>query len=614
MKYEFLKKLPLFADLPVEDLDRICEMVEEVHLPASAELFAEGSEGDRAYIITNGEIEILKDSGGRKVLLAVRKSGDVIGEMSLLEASPRNAGVQARSDATLLAITHEQLNHLLNTSPSAARAMLNTVTARSRTMELMLRQSEKLAQVGTLAAGIAHELNNPAAAAQRGAEQLRQALGELQEALMELGVQSLTIQQKDTLKDLEAVAKERATSPLELDALERSDAENEVETWLEERDLSESWKYAPSLVSLGFNRERLASVGEVFAGPQLPIALLWLHANYTLQNLLEEIHMGMTQISGIVKSMKTYVFLDQAPVQEVDVHEGLNNTLVMLRSKLKEKNVIAKREFADGLPHIQAYGSELNQVWTNLIDNAIDAMEVEGQLLLRTRQEGDWVIVEVEDNGPGIPEAIQSKVFSPFFTTKTVGKGTGLGLNISYNIVLKHGGDIKLYSQPGRTRFEVFLPLNFEKGGSNAPLLSALNTPDDGELRKIYETTRTIAVVGLTAQPERPSHSVPAFLQKHGFRIIPVNPNLEEALGERAYPNLKEIPEPVDVVLIFRRSEAVLPVVNEAIQIGTRVVWMQEGIINETAAETARNAGLEVVMDTCMRAEYIRLIENFKDR
>jgi predicted CoA-binding protein len=179
---------------------------------------------------------------------------------------------------------------------------------------------------------------------------------------------------------------------------------------------------------------------------------------------------------------------------------------------------------------------------------------------------------------------------------------------------LKHGGDIKLYTQPGRTRFEVILPLNFEKGGSKTPILTTFTSPDDGELRQIYENTHTVAVVGASDQPERPSHSVPAYLQAHGFRILPVNPNLAEALGEKVYPNLKEIREPVDVVLIFRRSEAVPPVVNEAIQIGAQVVWMQEGIINETAAETARNAGLQVVMDTCMRAEYIRLMENLSDR
>jgi signal transduction histidine kinase len=521
-------------------------MVEDVHLPPGAELFAEGSSGDRAYIITEGEIEILKDSGGRKVLLAVRKTGDVIGEMSLLEASPRNASGRARTDATLLAITHQQLNQLLNTSPVRRAPCLNTVTARWRSMELMLRQSEKLAQVGTLAAGIAHELNNPAAAAQRGAEQLRQAIGDLQDALMDLGTQSLTVQQKEALKHLETIAKERASAPLEMDALERSDSEGEVEAWLEEQGVPEPWKYATSLVSLGFRPARLAGIAEDFPGPQFKTVLAWLNADFTLQNLLEEIHMGTSQISSIVKSMKTYVFLDQAPVQEVDVHEGLDNTLVMLRSKLKDKNVNVKREYAEGLPHIQAYGSELNQVWTNLIDNAIDAMNEQGEILLRTRQEGEWVIVEVEDNGPGISEEIQSKIFSPFFTTKPVGKGTGLGLNISYNIVLKHGGDIKLYSQPGHTRFEVILPLNFEKGGSNAPLLSTFTSRKMVSCAKFAEH-HTVAVVGL-GPARRPSHTS-AVQARFG--------SSSQRTWRRWVKNpisLKEITEPVDVVLIFRRS------------------------------------------------------------
>jgi predicted CoA-binding protein len=255
-----------------------------------------------------------------------------------------------------------------------------------------------------------------------------------------------------------------------------------------------------------------------------------------------------------------------------------------------------------------AYGSELNQVWTNIIDNAIDAMDGKGEITLRTEQQDEWVVVEIEDTGPGIPEEIQPKIFSPFFTTKPVGKGTGLGLNISYKIVQKHGGEIKVFSQPGKTRFQVSLPVNFESAQSGSAVLSGIPTPSDDELKNILESVKTLAVVGMSAHEDQPNYTVPAYLKAHGYQIIPVNPNLKEVNGQKAYPDLEAVPEQVDLVLVFRRSEAVPEVVEQAIQKGARVVWMQEGIVNEAAAQRAIDAGLEVVMNTCMRATHKRLI------
>lgn len=604
--YDFLKKVPLFADLPDEDLERLCEMVTEVRLKAGEELFPEGSIGDRAFVIQEGEIEILKASGGRNVLLAVRMAGDVIGEMSLLEAAPRFAAVRARTESLLLAIKHEQLNNLLNTSPSAARAMLYTITARLRSTELVLRQSEKMAQLGTLTAGIAHELNNPASAAGRGAEQLRTAFAQYQEANQKLYQMRFTSAQMEVLGELDELARTYSAKPADVDTLTRSDREEEAESWLEGLGLEEPWIYAPVLVNLGYPEESIQPKVEGFQGDGLEALFEWLEATLNTYTLLEEIKEGARRIGEIVKALKTYVYLDQAPVQEVDIHEGLDNTLVMLRSKLKS-GINVRREYSPDLPRIQAYGSELNQVWTNLIDNAIDAMDGKGDLTLRTEHKGQNVIVEVQDNGAGIPEEIQNKLFSPFFTTKPVGKGTGLGLNISYNIIQKHAGEIKIFSRPGKTCFTVVLPVNFEAAqAGTAPLVSSTNQKDE-MLRKILEETKIIAVVGISSRPEVPAHSVPAYLQQVGYQIVPVNPNLTSVLGEVSYPDLLAMPEPVDVVLIFRRSEAVPPIVDQAIEIGAKVVWMQEGIVNETAAETAREAGLQVVMDTCMRATHKRL-------
>lgn len=605
--YEFLKKVPLFASMADHDLERLCEMVTEVYLKPGDQLFAEGALGDKAYIIENGEIEILKTSGERTVLLAVRKSGEVIGEMSLLEAAPRFASGRAKTDSKLLAIGHSQLDELLNTSPSAARALLFTITSRWRSTELMLRQSEKMAQLGTLTAGIAHELNNPAAAAQRGTSQLIGVIGQLQEAQIRLSKLSLPPEKWEELSKLNELIRERAINHIDIDALERSDREYEMEEWLEDHNIPDAWEYAPTLVNLGMSEGELGNIADEFSPDQFIDVIAWMGASFNVYTLLEEINQGSERISEIVKSLKSYVYLDQAPIQAVDIHEGLNNTLVMLRHKLKE-GVDVKRDYEEGIPKIQAYGSELNQVWTNIIDNAVDAMNGNGEIGIKTHSNGEWVMVEIEDNGPGIPEDIQEKIFSPFFTTKAVGKGTGLGLNISYKIIEKHSGEIKIFSKPGKTRFQINLPVDFQhvEQGST-PTMNSNSTSDD-KLKSILESSNTVAVVGISANPNRVNHTVPAYLQSQGYKIIPVNPNIDEVLGEKAYPDLLSIETPVDVVEIFRRNEAVPEIVDQAIEIGAKVVWMQEGVIHDNAAETAREAGLEVVMDTCMRATHKRLI------
>jgi signal transduction histidine kinase len=326
--------------------------------------------------------------------------------------------------------------------------------------EVMLRQSEKLATLGKLSAGMAHELNNPAAAAQRGAAQLQTTFSFFQESHLKLGELNLTEAQLDSLLTMDKLAQDRAKKPVDMDALARSDSESELEDWLQEQGVGNAWEIAPTLVNLGYDRDELAALVAGFTPSQFLAVIDWLNCTHTIYSLLEEIGQGTGRITELVIALKGYTYLDQAPIQTVDIHEGLDSTLVILRSKLKP-GVTVQRQYEPDLPRIQAFGSELNQVWTNLIDNAIDAMNGEGQVTLRTRSDDRWVIVEVEDNGPGIPEAVQPHLFDPFFTTKAPGKGTGLGLNISHTIVVqKHQGRIDVYSKPGSTRFEVRLPLN----------------------------------------------------------------------------------------------------------------------------------------------------------
>jgi signal transduction histidine kinase len=326
--------------------------------------------------------------------------------------------------------------------------------------EVTLRQNEKLATLGKLSAGVAHELNNPAAAAQRGAAQLMSSFARLQEIHLQLGEMHLTSAQVATLLAIDHRAQEKAKKPEYIDAITRSDREVEWEDWLADRDVANPWVAAPTLAMLGYDQDELAALLAGFSDSQLVSVLEWLECSYTIYGLTEEIGHGTQRISEIVRALKAYTYLDQAPLQTVNVHDGLDNTLIILRSKL-QGGVTVQRDYAPDLPMIDAYGGELNQVWTNLIDNSIDAMGGKGEIQLRTRQDGEWVVVEIEDNGPGIPPAIQANIFDPFFTTKAPGQGTGMGLNISYNIIVqRHKGKIDVHSGPGKTRFEVRLPLH----------------------------------------------------------------------------------------------------------------------------------------------------------
>jgi signal transduction histidine kinase len=324
--------------------------------------------------------------------------------------------------------------------------------------ELALRQSERMATLGTLSAGVAHELNNPAAAARRASEQLLAAVGRLEDAHVGAGVPPLTPRAGEVLRSLQHTALERSAGARRLDPLERSDRESAVASWLDDLGVPDDGELAASLVDQGLDRSELAGLVAALDPDEVSAVLARAASAFAVRELAGEIGEASRRVSEVVSALRSYSSLGRTSKAAVDVHAGLDDTLVILRAKLKE-GIEVRRRYA-GVLVVPAFGGELNQVWTNLIDNAVDAMGGRGVITIRTRREDGWAVVEIEDDGPGIPESVLPRVFDPFFTTKEPGRGTGLGLSTSYSIVTqRHGGSITVASRPGLTRFTVRLPL-----------------------------------------------------------------------------------------------------------------------------------------------------------
>ncbi len=462
MNLNDLRRSALFAGLSDTELEQLVGQAQTVVVRAGEVLMEQGAPGDTAFIVLDGQFEVRKQIGQSTIKIDVRKPGEVLGEMALLNQAPRSATVRAQRDSHVLSIPQKAFDDLLSTNTTAIRAILHAVISRLTQNEALLHQQEKMAALGTLSAGLAHELNNPAAAAERSASALQQVISDWQGLTNELDAITINNDQAEWIRNLRGEILSRLGSPLKLDSLDRIDRAEELQAWLEEREVKQSWELAPAMVSYGWDPAALEKIrAEAARFPQKDASNLifqWLGAGSQMMSLLAEVLEATGRIAQIVRAVKSYTYLDQAPLQEVDIHEGLENTLLILQHKTRQ-GIIIKRQYSSSLPRIEAYASELNQVWTNILDNAIDAMHGKGEISLHTYLQDDQVVIDISDNGPGIPPDIQQRIFEPFFTTKPPGLGTGLGLHISNDIVAnRHHGQIKVFSKPGETLFRTILP------------------------------------------------------------------------------------------------------------------------------------------------------------
>jgi signal transduction histidine kinase len=452
-----LLKLPLFASLSPDE--RAClDEGETISVPAGTMIAREGEPVQYFYVILEGEIRVSKNYDGQEVVMAVHTAGKFFGEVPLLLDMPYFIDGEARTPCRLLRYSKEQFWSVMRMCPSVAKEILRTMAARLRGLEGYSQQREKLVSLGTMAAGLAHELNNPAAAARRAAAELLTVASGFPALACRLNKQQLSTVQSDAIAQIQRDIASRPRPTVPLDPVTRNDREEEVLAWLERHRIADAWKLAGILVGAGLDCAWLEHIGKEFPEEAIADVLGWMTGMLSLQELTQQVERSTSRIADLVNAVKAYSYEGRAPQQDVDIHEGLESTLTMLSHKLK--HITLQREYDRSLPPVPAHGNELNQVWTNLIDNAIDAVNGRGEVRIRTRREDRQLLVEIHDTGPGIPEKIRPHLFEPFFTTKGVGKGTGLGLIISYRIVAdRHGGEIEFESEPGHTVFTVRLPI-----------------------------------------------------------------------------------------------------------------------------------------------------------
>jgi signal transduction histidine kinase len=451
-----LLRVPVFADLPGDQIEWFISQAEEILLKAGDTYLHQGDPADAMFVILDGQLQSRGEFGGETIIFS-SKTGDIGGVLPFSRMKFYTVSGRAITDSRLLRFPAAQFQQLIQRMPELTQRLVGLMSDRIREATRVEQQRDRLAALGKLSAGLAHELNNPASAARRATSQLRSTLQRIKDASHDLGARELSLAQKAEILKLEASLVQQDGHPP--DTLTMSTLEDQIDALLRSHGLDDLWQLASDLAHKNVTPAALEQLFTTLDAGTARAALVRIAASIEIANLLNEIESSTSRISDLVRAIKEYTFMDQAPVQNVDIVKSLETTLTILNHKLK-RGVTVKRDYQKVPFLVNSFGSELNQVWTNIIDNAIDAMGGKGELRVRTYKDDACVVVEIADNGPGISDKVLPHIFEPFFTTKAVGEGTGLGLDTAARIVRKHRGHIQVDSEPGDTRFQIWLPLS----------------------------------------------------------------------------------------------------------------------------------------------------------
>jgi signal transduction histidine kinase len=450
-----LTRIPVFAGLPDDQTSWFLGQSQELVLKPDDTYSHQGDAADAMYVILEGQLQARGELASEVVTIFL-KAGDVTGVLPYSRMKQFPLTGRAVTASRILRFPAAHFPELIQRMPELTSRLVALMSDRIRETTRIEQQRDRLAGLGKLSAGLAHELNNPASAAKRATSQLREMLKQIKDASHALGARDLTSAQKAEIEKLETSFIQKDSPPP--DALTISTLEDELDALFRSHGQNDLWQLAANLARKGAKPEVLESLFSTLDPDTARAALCRISASLEVAALLNEIENSASRISDLVRAIKEYTFMDQAPVQNVDIVRSLETTLTILNHKLK-RGVEVERDYQPIPLLVDSFGSELNQVWTNIIDNAIDAMHGQGKLRVRVYRDGDCVVVEIGDNGPGIPADIEPHIFEPFFTTKGVGEGTGLGLDTVQRIVKKHRGSIEVTSKPGDTRFQIFLPM-----------------------------------------------------------------------------------------------------------------------------------------------------------
>jgi signal transduction histidine kinase len=453
-----LRAVDLFDDLDDDALERWLEVAHVRDVEPGEVLAEQAEEPSGVILLLDGIVRSLMIEHGRVEPVGRQRAPTWMGAIAVLTGGPLGVRMQAETAGRVALIEPADFNRLALAHAGVHRRVMQQVAPVVSRLTAMEQDRERLASLGTMAAGLAHELNNPAAAARRAAAEMAEMLEVVTSSIARFVESGMERAGAEQLVALQQEAMARAAAATALDTLAAADAEDDVLEHLEALGVGEPWRLAEPLAAAGVDCAWLDRVAQL-AGPATDAALRWVAASLTAGRLAAELQESTARMSALVGAVKTYAYMDRGELVEIDLHEGLETTLVVLGHKLKHTDIRVQRDYDRDLPRLTVRGSELNQVWTNLLDNAIDALGEEGTITIATRADGSCAVVEIADDGPGIAPEVRDRIFDPFVTTKDVGHGTGLGLSTARRIVVdRHDGSLTVESEPGRTAFRVRLP------------------------------------------------------------------------------------------------------------------------------------------------------------